>query len=408
MFEFYIKKFPLLFGYLIATFLSKIGNKMYIIILPIIIYDLTGSATLMGGTFFFQTLPTIVLSPFAGGIIDTISKRKVMIFSIVIQMGILLVLYMMLNNNALNTWLLFALAFLISAAGIFYSISNESILPEISHKDDWIKINSHFQIIDTLSFMIGPSVAGVVISIWGTGRALIIDIITFLPLLLVLMLFRKLEVQGKKIRYSTIKEYWKDQKKGWFEIFNNKMLLAILAISTAANFANGIVESMFIFFAKEELHLSSTYIGLVFTIAAFVSLLVGLYAQKIASKMTYQNILLYTKLVSGIGVFMIAFSPVWYVLSFSKSLFEGPTILSNIVNRTTRQKLVPIENLGKVNAFYRMFVISSFSLSGLFAGILTDYMGLKNTFLLAGSIFIIIFIFFYLNGSLKKLDQQIR
>jgi MFS transporter, DHA3 family, macrolide efflux protein len=407
MIDFYMKKYPYLFFYLLATLLSKIGNKMYILILPIVVYEFTGSATLMGGTFFFQTLPTIILSPFAGALIDTFSKRKVMITTVIAQMSILSVLVVMIRTGEVGTLLLFSLAFMISSAGIFYSISNESILPEICEKEDLFEINAHFQTIDTLSFMLGPSIAGFIISIWGSELALLVDILSFLPLLAVLIVFKKFEGGNHKVRFTSFSGYWESQKVGWKEIFNHKIILTLLIISTCSNIANGIVESMFVFFAKEELQLSSTTIGLVFTIAALISLVVGLYAKKLTSYLSHRNIILYSNLIRGFGILLIVFSPGWLILSLGKPLFEGPTILTNIVNRTVRQQLIPHENLGKVNAFYRMFVISSFSFSGLIAGFLVDSIGFKYTFLIASGIFFVLFIVLLSNGTLVRMTKMI-
>lgn len=54
MYKLYYKKYPWLFSYLLASLISKTGNKMYLILLPILIYDYTESALLMGGTFSFR------------------------------------------------------------------------------------------------------------------------------------------------------------------------------------------------------------------------------------------------------------------------------------------------------------------------------------------------------------------
>ncbi|MEK5056500.1 MFS transporter [Niallia sp. FSL K6-0212] len=405
MYKLYYKKYPWLFSYLLASLISKTGNKMYLILLPILIYDYTESALLMGGTFFFQTLPIILFSPLIGIFIDNYNKKIIMFFSSILQILLLFTLLSVVYTDNVSPTLIFSISFLLSTFGVFLGLCNETILPEISERQDWLTINSHFQVIDTIALMLGPSIAGGAISLFGHELTIIVNMITYLPIIFCIWLlkYKKINNSNKK-HYIKIGEIIAIQRQTFKKLFDNKILLPILLISTLANFSNGIIESMFIFFAKYEMKIDSFEIGAIFSISATITLVTGFFAKTMVNKFKYSKIILNTKLISGLGVLLMILSPSWIFLAVGKSLFEGPTILSNIVNRTTRQILVPIEDLGKINSIYRMFVLSSFSISGLIAGTLVETVGLKVTFVIAALIFVFSYLLFF-QSSLRKIDE---
>lgn len=62
----------LLFGLL----LSKLGTGIYMLSLPWLAYDLTGSSLILGSVFAVEMLPYILLMPFGGVLIDKMSRKK--------------------------------------------------------------------------------------------------------------------------------------------------------------------------------------------------------------------------------------------------------------------------------------------------------------------------------------------
>ncbi|MGZ4123057.1 MAG: MFS transporter, partial [Tumebacillaceae bacterium] len=71
-------RFPLL---LLGLLLSRMGNNIYVLALPWIAYDLTGSSVIMGTVFATEMAPFVILLPFGGVIIDRLDRRKIMITS---------------------------------------------------------------------------------------------------------------------------------------------------------------------------------------------------------------------------------------------------------------------------------------------------------------------------------------
>src|SRR2546421_9026345 len=101
-----------------AGLISIIGNWMLSIALPVVIYQMTGSALAVGAMLLAQTLPGIVLSSVAGIFVDRWERRQTMI--VVNLLLALTLLPMLLVRSVEWLWLIYVVSFLQSALSQFY------------------------------------------------------------------------------------------------------------------------------------------------------------------------------------------------------------------------------------------------------------------------------------------------
>lgn len=387
--------------FLVTSFISKIGNKIYMIAVPILVYQITGSPVYMGSMFFVQTIP-ILLSSYFGAFADTFSKKRLMLIANLIQFSVALLIGLLLKMNLLSIQLLFVFGFIISLSGAILGVSNESVIPEIVDRKELLKINSIYQFLDTFALLVGPSLGGLLLSLLSVQYVFYIDAITFIPLILAISTLKYTSVaigNDKKESMHT------KVKLGFKYVIGNRVLLTIMLLSCAINFAHGAIESMFVFFIKDELKLSNAYVGLIFSISAGAQLVFAMFSKYLVKKVSHKGILLNTQILSGVGVLiMVVFSP-WYMVALGRSLQEGPVVSYNIVNRTLRQSIVPKEFLGRVNGINRMIAMASFPIAGFVSGLLVEIIGIKFVLYSSGLLLILIGILGYFT-SISKLDHE--
>lgn len=384
-----LRKYPWVNLYLLLGFISNAGNKVYLIATPLLVYELTGSSIQMGAMYFFETLPALIFSVFIGTLADKFNKKYLMIFSNFMQIILLVTISLLSLENLLSLWMLYIVGFLLASFGLLFGIANETILPEIVKEEDLIHVNSIYQTLDTASWLLGPSIGGLIIAFMNPAIALLVDAVTFIPIIVILFFLKTKHTPSKKKDTKT-PSFLLETLDGFRYVINNPILLSIMLLSFTVNIANGSVESMFMFLAKDELELDSSLIGIIFSISAISQIIGGLIVPYLIRKFRYERILINSQTLSGLGIIIMSLFSPWIILGIGKSLMEAPTVTYNVVNRTLRQTIVPSKLLGRVNGINRMIALTSIPLSGLIAGILTDWVGVKVVIGGAGILLIII------------------
>ncbi|MEH7687732.1 hypothetical protein V7192_19055, partial [Bacillus safensis] len=97
-----------------------------------------------------------------------------------------------------------------------------------------------------------------------------------------------------------------------------------------------------------------------------------------------------TQAISAVGILIIGLCKTWWMVGIGRSLTDIPVIFFNIVNRTLRQEIVPLEILGRVNGINRMVSLITVPLAGIISGIIAEAIGVQNLFKLTGMFLLVI------------------
>ncbi len=118
----------------IGQLLSVLGSSITMVILPVVVYSLTGSTVVMGMTMAMYMLPNILALPFAGLVVDRIDRVKLMLFTDIIRCILMLLLASLIFMDLLTITILYILVALYGLMeGIFqpkiFCCKSESIRP---------------------------------------------------------------------------------------------------------------------------------------------------------------------------------------------------------------------------------------------------------------------------------------
>ena len=93
----------------IGQLLSALGSSITMVILPVVVYSLTGSTVVMGMTMAMYMLPNILALPFAGLIVDRIDRVRLMLFTDIIRCILMLLLASLIFMDLLTITILYIL-----------------------------------------------------------------------------------------------------------------------------------------------------------------------------------------------------------------------------------------------------------------------------------------------------------
>lgn len=337
----------------------------------------------------FAFLPTILMAPISGIIIDAFKSKKLLLLSIIIEL--FSVFFLIFIKDASYIFILFLLIFIRLAVASLYFQTEMSLLPHIFDKDRLKLANELFSVVWAISYTTGMAVAGVFIHYFGVYNAFLLDCFLFL-IGISLLNFIKIEVKNEKFYFKNIT---KMAKEGLFYILNNKKIMHLIllhafigftAYDALINFLAGYDYLNKVYFFKEILS-AGLIIGLSNAIRA-LSLVIG---PLVLSKIVNNKRLFYFFILQGLGIITWALLQFNFWVSFIGLIFAGfftSTIWS--FTYTAIQNNCDKEYYGRVIAYVDM-IYMSFS---LFITLLTGWLfdNKISTFyitILIGSCFII-------------------
>ena len=181
-----------------ADVISRFGDSIDAIAFTWLIYTVTGSAAWSAVIFAVNQIPTVLLQPFAGVLVDGMHKKKVMVYADLIR-GITIVtvagLYLL---KMINPWILVMMTLLISSAEAFCMPASTSIMPKILDRKYYAFGSSMNASLCMVFQIIGMGAAGVIIAFGGVGLAMLIDAGTFFASALITGTVKVQENPGKK------------------------------------------------------------------------------------------------------------------------------------------------------------------------------------------------------------------
>lgn len=185
--------------YATGAIISNTGTWMQRVAQDWLVLELTHSGTALGIVTGLQFLPALLISPYAGLIADRFPKRRVLTITQLAMGAVALVLGGLTVSGMVQTWHVYALAFLFGIGTAFDAPTRQSFVVEMVGKDEL----SNAVGLNSASFnaarLIGPGLAGLLIHWIGTGPVIIINGLTYAAVILSLHLMRTSELHTPKV-----------------------------------------------------------------------------------------------------------------------------------------------------------------------------------------------------------------
>jgi MFS family permease len=168
--------------------ISLVGTWMQQIAMGWLVYRLTNSAFLLGLIGFTSQIPTFVLTSAAGVFADRWDRRKLLILTQMLAMFQAFLLAFLTLTGHIAVWHLVVLSFflgLVNALDI--PVRQSFVIDLVKDKDDLgnaIALNS---VMFNGARLVGPSIAGLLISIVGEGICFFLNGVSFLAIVIALL-----------------------------------------------------------------------------------------------------------------------------------------------------------------------------------------------------------------------------
>ena len=160
--------------------LSGLGDSIYLTVLPVLIYQETGDAFLLGLAVAGRLVPFMILSVPAGVVADRFDRRHILMVTESVRFAVMALAAGLVAVDA-PIGPVIALSIVAAAAGAFASPAQGSLIPELAHGDDEMGIaNSVDATFEGVASMLGPAMASILLVVGGATVALAINAMSFI------------------------------------------------------------------------------------------------------------------------------------------------------------------------------------------------------------------------------------
>lgn len=354
--------------------LSLTGTWIQRLAMMWLAYQLTGSEFLLGMVAFCEQIPILVLAPVAGVYADRWNKHKALIYIEAFGMLQAVLLGALTLSGTVEIWHIMVLSIGLGIINAFEIPVRQSFVVDMVDRNkkalaSAIALNSTTF---NLSRLVGPSVAGLLISTAGEGWCFMINGLSYAAVVGSLLLMR---VKAVPWYAPAAESVMSRLREGVRYIASRKGMRNLLFLLAAISFANASLRTLAPVFAQEVLHGDAKTLGYLMSAAGVGAIIGALYLTNSRTAPVMVRIISFTGLLLGISIICFAVSG---SLVFSL-VFIGVAGLSQMLHTASTNTLLQLytddDKRGRVMSFYTVCLQGTMPLGSLAAGSLAGIFG---------------------------------
>jgi MFS family permease len=388
------------FRYLwIGNTVSLCGDQFFLVALPWLILQLTGSGAVLGGIMMVEAIPRAALMLIGGAVTDRVSPRKIMILTAATRTLLVAALAAFIWTGHVQVWQIYVLSFFFGVADAFAAPAAQTLLPSLVAAAQLPAANALKQGAQQVAMLTVPAPAGIIIAALGVASAFTIDAVSFLFIIAALLMLRDPpQVESTKPRANLIQSI----VEGLRYVKNDVALRSLLLVISVLNFCiTGPLSVGVAFLAKSEFG-SPTAFGLLMSSVAAGSLL-GLLLAGARQRRRRGRLLLVLCVVVGISTAGLGLlNRLWSLLPVLLVMSASAGFL-NVHLLAWFQQRVERAMLGRVMSVLMFASLGLMPLSLAAAGVAIQW-NMRGMFVAAGVLVVVVTLLAALQRPVREID----
>src|SRR6476660_5851120 len=361
---------------------SLVGTWMTRIATSWLVYRLTGSALLLGVVGFAGQIPSFLLAPFAGVLVDRWNRHRLLVVTQVLALLQSLALAVLALTGLIKIWHVIVLSIFQGLINAFDMPARLAFVVEMVEKREdlanAIALNSSMV---NAARLLGPSIGGIVIAAVGEGWCFMIDAISYVAVIVSLLV---MTITPRMLSATNDANLFQQLREGWTYAVNFAPIRKVLLLLALVSLVGMPYTVLMPVFANEILHGGPSTLGLLMA-ASGVGALIG--ALFLAARKTVLGLGKFIPLMAaafGAGLIAFSFTRVLW-LSLALMVVTGLGFMVQMaVSNTVLQTIVDEDKRGRVMSFYTMAFMGTAPFGSLLAGGVADRIGTPHTLLCGG------------------------
>jgi MFS family permease len=359
---------------LIGTWLTRVALGWWV-------FRLTGSELILGTVSFAGQLPTFLLAPLGGVVVDRYDRHRLLVFTQVLAMLQSVLLTLLALSGKANVAYILALAVFQGLINAFDTPARQSFIVELVEvrEDLPIAIALNSSMVNAAR-LVGPSFAGLLIAAFGEAGCFAIDSLSYLAVIASLLAMRV----PRRERAKSSRRMFGDLGAGLAYAAQSRPISAILLLVALVSLTGAPYTMLMPVLAAQTLGGGAYTLGFLMAAAGAGAVMGALWLASRPSVLGLGRVMVVTSLAFGAGLMLLSQSrTLWLALPLL--LITGAGMMVTLAaSNTLLQTIVDEDKRGRVMSLYTMAFFGMVPFGSLLAGWLANHVGAPVTIFCGG------------------------
>lgn len=341
--------------YLTARVLSVTGAVVAAVAMPVLVYQLTGSAGWTSAVTAAEALPYLVFGLPAGALADRLDRRKMMVALDFAVAAVLLSVPLAWLAGALVAPHVVAVAFAAQTAFVFFDAANFGALPALVGKDRLTAAYSTLYGRTTVVELVVPGLTGLLVAVVAPAGLLAVNALTGVGSALLLRGIAGSMANPRPVRGA--RELVGDVREGLRFLWNEPIVRALTLVGAAHSVGSGAWVAVLVPFADRVLHVAprgDVRLAALFSCWGLGAIIASRLLPRLTGRWGQARVALRALPLSLLGGLLVLVSGHW-LLTCAALVYWGVAQAVVVINGITyRQQVCPEELQSRVNTTARM------------------------------------------------------
>lgn len=392
---------------ILSNTVTRFGDSIETIAFSWVVYQLTGSLSIMGLVFALNFIPNILFAPFAGVYADRHNRKSIVILSDLLRgLNATLIAFFLFQHTA-TVWMIVFSSFINSTLESFASPARRALFADLIPRDQFLKVASVSSSLSSSAELLGLGTAGIIVAFGGNGMAFLVDAFTFF-----FSAWGITQIAYHKAipAESKANSYWNDIKKGILLLGEYKIIPICIAASAMLNFFFTPLNVLLPKYADDVLHMGVKGVSLIEVSMTIGMICGGLLIASIHQKFKLSTISITGFMLLGVTYLLLGLVPRLPIASFIAEFSVAvaflfgmavPTISTPL--QTTVMRIIPENKRGIISSVMGTFILIAIPLGGALIGMIGDHLNVTQYFLVASLGILILSGFLFKNQTYREI-----
>jgi len=385
--------------YWLGMFVSLVGTWIQTVAQSWLVFQLTNSAFLLGVVGFLGTIPIFVLSLFGGVLADRVNKRNILIFT---QAAFMLSAFLLAGLTQFKFITPLQIMLIALSNGVimaFDAPARQSIVVELAGKEHLFNAVVLNSVAFNSSRIIGPAIAGVLISMIGMSGCFYLNGISFFAVIIALFY-----IKFSKNTSRNSNSAFRDIKEGLIFVRGKRLILALMSVVAAMSLFGVSYIILMPVFASHVLGVGVKGLGILMSSTGLGALVGALGLAKLGDFKFKGRLLVWSVFLFSVSLAVFSLSQDYFLSIFALICIGGSSVIPIALVNTLLQINVPDEFRGRVMSLFMITFAGIVPFGNLISGSLAQSWGVSAALLFCGLLCLVLFtlINFFFPG-LKRL-----
>jgi MFS family permease len=340
---------------------------------------LTNKALLLGMANLAAGLPMLLLTMVGGSAADRFDKRKILLATQYVQIALAISIGFLIMSGKIQIWHILAFAAVLGVSNSFEMPTLNALVPELVTRNEIQSAIAIDRAVFHGSRVVGPSLAGIFISAWGTASAFFGNAVSFVALIIAILSLpaRRLgTAEEEEKRTSGIRD-------GFLYVAKDKPSLAMIGLIAATTvFIFPIITVMMPLYVRLVLGLGANRLGFLMGASAVGSVIGAIFLISIPREKRVPFMMVNVCIVTC-AIFGLSRAPTFYVAT-GLLIFNSLGLAMNFgLANTIVQERAPDYLRGRVSAVFMLSFVGLMPVAGLGITGLSDLIGMRTALAIA-------------------------